>query len=146
MSEQKRSWLDLLAEAMPGCALRPGAAPEALRAAEETLGGPLPPELAELLLETNGVEFDGIEPVWPLERIVSSNVEFRSMEDFRDLYMPFDHLVFFGAFAGGDQSAYRRLPDQIDIYIWTHEDDSRTWIASRMEDYLEGVGSERIAF
>ena len=110
-------------------------------AVEEALGTKLPDELKALLKESNGVSGHyGTALVWSTERIISDNLEFRNTPDFADLYMPFDCLLFIGDYGNGDQFAYSILNAEIrrnDIFEWNHEDDSRTWAASNLKQYLE---------
>jgi hypothetical protein len=121
---------------------------QALSAAETQLGMPLPPALRELLAESNGVrgEYD-LAFIWPIERIVADNRLFREDESFRDLYMPFDGLLFFADAGNGDQFAFAVAGGQVrrpDIFVWNHEEDSRRWLAKDLRDYLEGWISGRI--
>src|ERR1044071_3534668 len=114
---------------------------QALLAAETQLGMRLPQELRELLAESNGVlgEYD-LALIWPIERIVADNRLFREDESFRDLYMPFDGLLFFADAGNGDQFAFAVANGQVrrpDIFVWNHEEDSRTWLAKDLGDYLE---------
>lgn len=108
---------------------------------EEELNVTLPDELKDLLREANGIEYDfGAGLIWSTERIKSDNIEFRTTADFKDLYMPFDCLLFFGDAGNGDQFAYSILNGEIrrnDIFEWNHEDDSRTWAAASLRQHLE---------
>lgn len=95
-----------------------------------------------LLHETNGVEGEyGLGLVWPVERIVEDNLDFRKNEGFRDLYMPFGHLLFFADAGNGDQLAFPIHADSLihrpDVFAWNHEDDSRSWVAPSFEKYLD---------
>jgi hypothetical protein len=122
---------------------------QALLAAEKQLGMRLPESLRELLAESNGVlgEYD-LALIWPIERIVADNRTFRENNSFRTLYMPFDGLLFFADAGSGDQFAFAVAGGQVrrpDIFVWNHEDDSRTWLARDLCDYLEGWISGRIA-
>lgn len=106
--------------------------------AETALGRALPPQLASLLYESNGVtgEF-GLGLVWDLDRIVRDNWAFRHNEQFAGLYMPFEPLLFFGDAGNGDQFALLSPPvERDDVYEWDHECDSRTWVAANVEMYL----------
>jgi hypothetical protein len=54
--------------------------------------------------------------------------------------MPFDHLLFFADAGDGDQFAFGILNGEIrnpDIFVWNHENDSRTWVAPSLDVYLE---------
>lgn len=58
------------------------------------------------------MESDGIEGeydlglIWLLDRIVEDNLFFRGHTDFKELYMPFDCLLFFADAGDGDQFAF----------------------------------------
>jgi SMI1-KNR4 cell-wall len=134
-------WADLIAKQYPVHELRPGASRAQLDDAESELGVAIPTTLHELLLETNGVFGEhSLGLVWPVDRIVADNLHFRSFPDFRDVYMPFDSLLFFGDAGNGDQFAFAVLNREVrrsDIYVWDHENDSRTWVAPDLQRYLE---------
>lgn len=134
------TWRELVERLAPGCEFSPPATPAQLAAAERSLGVSFPDDLRELLSETNGVVGPaGFGLVWPVERVASDNTAFRSNADFRELYMPFDPLLFFADQGGGDQFAFRILAGAIrapDVYEWLHENDSRQWFAGDLRDYL----------
>ena len=112
-----------------------------ISAVERSLGMSLPDELKGLLAESNGVlAAYGLGLIWPIERIESDNLEFRQRPDFRELYMPFDSLLFFADAGNGDQFAFTVLNGVVrrpDVFVWNHEDDSRTWVAPSLQIYLE---------
>lgn len=109
---------------------------DAIAAAEAKLGAPLPGEIRDLLGETDGVDGEyGLALVWPAERIGQDNARFRTDTSFADLYLPFDGLVFFSDAGNGDQFAISLRGAQ-DVFVWNHEDDSRTWVASTVMDFL----------
>jgi hypothetical protein len=101
----------------------------------------LPEELRTLLEEADGIVGEyGLGVVWPIARIIEDNLTFRGSKEFRDLYMPFDCLLFFGDAGNGDQFAYSLAGGEIrrdDIFAWDHENDSRTWVAPSLSTYLE---------
>lgn len=102
----------------------------------------LPKKLLNLLNETNGV-FDKFDCplIWSTGKIVEDNLFFRNFDDYKDIYMPFDNLMFFSDGGNGDLFGFAILNGSIqkeDIYVWNHEDDSRTWIASSLEDFIKG--------
>jgi hypothetical protein len=109
--------------------------------AESSLDVEFPDELKDLLQESDGVEGSyGLGLIWNVERIKKDNLFFRQFLDYKDIYMPFEHLLFFGDAGNGDQFAFGILNGKIqrpDIFVWDHEDDSRTWIAPSLEKYLE---------
>ncbi|MGD6897061.1 SMI1/KNR4 family protein [Bacillus infantis] len=67
----------------------------------------LPEELTALFNETNGV-FDNwnCPLVWPASQIIKDNLFYRNFKDYRDIYMPFDHLFFFSDAGNGDLFCY----------------------------------------
>ena len=113
------------------------ASEEALTSCELELGHPLPADLRSLLGESDGVVGEyGLDLVWPAARIAQDNKAFRSNADYRELYMSFDDLVFFGDAGNGDQFAVS-LRGPNDVFVWNHEDDSRLWVASTPIQYLQ---------
>lgn len=130
-------WTALIREIAPEAVLLPPATRRALDGAAVVLGGPLPEPLVALLSETNGVRGEyGLGLVWPVETIAAENVAFRTNADFRDLYMPFDPLLFFADAGNGDQFAFLWTPRRDEVFVWDHETDSRTWVAPSLETYL----------
>ncbi|NBI56074.1 SMI1/KNR4 family protein [Photobacterium alginatilyticum] len=109
--------------------------------AEKELDLIFPTALKECLLESNGVFGEyGLGLVWTLRAITETNTEFRQNNDFSELYMPFDSLLFFGDAGNGDQFAFPIQAGVIrrdDVFVWNHEDDSRSWVAPSLEKYIE---------
>lgn len=134
-------WKELIQNLTAQAQFSPCAEASALRSAESALGINLPEELSTLLCETNGVEGEyGLGLVWPIERIKADNLAFRQNADFINLYMPFGHLLFFADAGNGDQFAFAIQNGEIkrpDVFVWNHEDDSRTWAAPSLQRYLE---------
>jgi hypothetical protein len=137
----RRSWRNLIERLTPDCEFSPPATIAQIASVERSLGVALPSHLRALLLESNGVAGQyGLGLVWPVERIEADNREFRSNPDFRDLYMPFDPLLFFADAGNGDHFAFRVLAGEVrseDVFAWNHEDDSRSWAVPSLERYLE---------
>ena len=109
--------------------------------AEKALAVDFPSDLRDFFLQSDGVTADyGSGVVWMLSDVVSRNLEFRGEAEFHELYMPFDHLLFFGDDGGGDQFALSIHADGVihkyDIYRWEHETDARSWFASDLRQYL----------
>ena len=130
------------------CAFMPPSQPEDIVAAERELKHSLPLHLAFVLGESNGVfgEYE-LGLVWPLERIVKENQFFWSNSEFKKLYMPFDHVMFFGDAGNGDQFFIPLIDgnlDKQDVFVWNHEDDSRTWVAPSIPKYIEWYLDGRI--
>src|SRR3954447_4470261 len=90
-------WRDLITLIEPSAVFADPVTDPALAEAEAQLGQPIPPRLASLLRETNGVKVQhGLALVWSAERIVSDNRAFRENDEFRRLYMPFQPLCSSG--------------------------------------------------
>lgn len=109
----------------------------------------LPTDLLELLSETNGV-FDEFNCplVWSTNQIIKDNLFFRNFNDYKDIYMPFDHLLFFSDAGNGDLFGFAILNGSIqrdDVFVWDHESDSRKWVASSLKDFIEGWANSRIS-
>jgi hypothetical protein len=124
----------------------PASAP-ALSALQQALGTAVPEELASLLRESDGLaDRYGASLVWPAAQIARENDVFRTNQDFRRLYMPFDSLLFFGEAGNGDQFFYRILDGEVrhpDIYVWDHETDGRTWRAVSLAVFLTATLREQ---
>ncbi|MCX4804237.1 SMI1/KNR4 family protein [Streptomyces sp. NBC_01214] len=130
-------WRETASQAFPGVGFRePSHAPE-LAEAERRLGRGIPPELKQLLLESNGViGQSSVDTVWAIDRIVEQNLLFWSDPSFARSYMSFEALLFFGDNGGGDQFAFVQMPRRPDVFVWEHETDSRRWVAGGLRDYL----------
>jgi len=120
---------------------------EDIEAAEDALGIEFPAELRAMLLEFNGLAANyGVPVVWSAEEIASQNLAFRNNEDFKELYKPFNHLLFFGHDGGGDQFAYGigadGRVDQKEIFRWGHEEDTRDLYAKGLRNYFENLFEE----
>jgi hypothetical protein len=91
-----------------------------------------------VLAESDGIDGEyGLGLLWNIDRLRRDNIEFRTYPDFRELYMPFDGLVFFADAGNGDQFALS-LTGNCEVFLWDHENDSRTWVATSVMKYLEG--------
>ena len=136
------SWKRLVKKAASDAEFAGPASASQLASVEQALGIQLPQDLRELLLESDGVKAHyGAGVVWPASEIQKQNQMFRSDEDFKELYMPFDHLLLFGAEVNSDHFAFAIQADgQIhnnDIFLWDHETDAREWYAAHLEQFLE---------
>ena len=141
-------WRELLLDLDASCRFTPAASRSALADARNKLGCRLPKELADLWRETDGVEDRYANyVVAPVEIATAWNVDFRTRRRFRTLYMPFDHLLFFGAIGNGNLAAYRVLNGLVrdrDVYVWDHENDSRMWVAPNLERFFESYLDGRL--
>jgi hypothetical protein len=109
--------------------------------AESKLNLKLPDCLKSCLLETDGVlgEYD-LGLVWPLDTIIATNIQFRESVDFSELYMPFNSMLFFADAGNGDQFFFPLQGNKVrrdDVFVWSHECDSRSWVAPSMQKYIE---------
>lgn len=134
-------WKQLIEKLSPDHEFFPPALWADVTIAGEKLGVAFPDDLKNLLRETNGVHGEyGLGLIWPVERIVKENLDFRTRKSFKELYMPFDSLLFFADAGNGDQFAFpirNGLINRLDVFVWTHEDDSRKWVARSLAKYLE---------
>lgn len=134
-------WLELISQLSQDLQFHLPAPLNEIASVESELEVSLPKELKNLLQESNGVEGSyGLGLIWSTERIKRDNLSFRHSSDFKDLYMPFDHLLFFADAGNGDQFAFAVLNNKIrnpDVFVWNHENDSREWVAPSLEKYLE---------
>ncbi|WP_328890929.1 SMI1/KNR4 family protein [Streptomyces sp. NBC_00316] len=130
-------WKQVALDAYRNAGFRDPSDGSMLAEAERRLGSELPAELAQLLLESNGIMgWTSVDTVWTIEQIIDRNLSFRSDSSFAQLYMPFDALLFFGDNGGGDQFAFVQTPRRPDVFVWEHENDSRRWVARDLRDYL----------
>ncbi|KKZ93473.1 hypothetical protein B4147_2709 [Bacillus wiedmannii] len=107
----------------------------------------LPNDLYQLLKETNGIEGEYGDFIWSTSKITTENMNMRNIVDFKDLYMPFDCLLFFADGGNGDLFGYSILNGIVqrdDIYVWNHENDSRTWVAPSLKVFMEWWESGKI--
>ncbi|MEM9675706.1 MAG: SMI1/KNR4 family protein [Bacteroidota bacterium] len=134
-------WIELIEEYCNSCKFAAPANSTDIEVVEEALGTLLHSDLKTALLESNGVLDEyGLEPLWETKKIKSKNIEFRKKVEYQDLYMPFDNLLFFADAGNGDHFAYPIQNEKInrsDIFIWNHEDDSRTWVSPSLRKYFE---------
>ena len=109
LSETPSTWRTLIASAFSDAKFYVPASAKEIEWAERDLGVAFPPELRQLLLETNGASAHYSAPlVWPVSEIVEQNKHFRTSTAFSKLYKPF-----------------------------TDETDGRTSYASDLRDYVQ---------
>ena len=117
--------------------------------AEKRLNIKLPVSLIETLKVSNGVHGEyGLGLIWELDRLVTDNLHFWNNADFNESYMPFNHLLFIGDAGNGDQFFIPLLQGMAikeKVYVWNHEDDSRMWVASSIQNYLQDWLEGRIS-
>ena len=135
----RAEWSKLISELEPKATFHPPASAEALQRLETFFSIRLPDDLRSILEQSDGVEGEyELGLVWSSGRIIKDNETFRTYPEFRRLYMPFDPLLFFGDAGNGDQFAFTICAGTVrpDIFVWDHENDSRTWVAPDLSTYL----------
>ncbi|MFJ8810598.1 SMI1/KNR4 family protein [Streptomyces sp. NPDC102490] len=133
------AWRELIGT-FPSALSRGPAEPQVLARTERLLELALPTELNALLLESDGLLDEyGTEVVWPTERILRDNLAFRSDDQYRSLYLPFDSLLFFGDNGGGDQFAFTCRPPGEGVLVWDHETDERTLVSPTLESFVRSA-------
>jgi hypothetical protein len=119
--------------------------------AERELQVSFPQDLKDLLAETNGVGLhlhlenppDDIligYLIWPIGRIISDNINFRTNNQITSIYMHFDGFLFFSDAGNGDLFGFAVLNHRNGddrIYRWDHEDDSRLCIAHSLKEFVQ---------
>jgi hypothetical protein len=135
------SWRDLIVSITSKAEFAKPASQISIEHAEAVLNVRFPTELTSLLKESNGMQGEyGSAVLWPVERVEADNLKFRTFSDFKELYMPFDALLFFSDAGNGDQFAYTILRGEVrrgDIFVWDHETDSRTWVAPSLNVFYD---------
>ena len=142
-------WKEYIQSATTGYHFAKPASKTKIRQIKEKLHVDLSSDLLGLLSETNGV-FDKFDCplVWSTNQIIKDNLFFRTFNDYKDIYMPFDHLLFFSDAGNGDLFGFAVLNGSIqrdDVFVWDHETDSRKWVASSLKDFIEGWANSRIS-
>ncbi len=136
-------WRERMTAQAPDWMLADPATPTQIAQVEAALGVTLPPDLASLLAECNGViDGTGTHLIWTVERMERDNLALRRDPEFAEMYMPFDALLFFGDVGNGDQWAFAIVASVVrprDIFWWSHENDSRTWAIYGLKAYLEAA-------
>lgn len=110
-------------------------------AAEGALACHFSPSLRATYEQTNAILDEwGYAYVLPIAELVEQNKQLRSM--YADVYMSFDDLIIFGQLGNGDLLFQPRVPDGNDnVFLWDHEDDSRTWYGRDVEDALRRLAA-----
>lgn len=136
-------WRELIKRLDAAATFHPPATQEQLQAVKSCLGVALPADLRGLLLETNGAEVAyGTGLVWSAEAIVQRNLDMRREWQHGEWVgvMPFDHLMFFGELGNGDLVFFPITAEGVGnrVFLWDHEDDSRTSSATSLANWLQG--------
>lgn len=140
-------WKNTIHSISPNLSLKKPATKDELAEVHKNLQVELPNDLNQLLQETNGVEGEYGDFIWSTSKIKTENMNMRNIVDFKGLYMPFDCLLFFADAGNGDLFGYSILNGIVqrdDIYVWNHENDSRTWVAPSLETFMKWWESGKI--
>jgi SMI1-KNR4 cell-wall len=135
-------WREYLSSISKECQFKASATEKEILSIEKELNVDLPKKLADLYNETNGVYGNyGISFIWPTDQMVKENLVFWTIHDHREFMEPLDSFLFFSDAGNGDLFGYSIVNGSIqtdDIYVWNHEDDSRSVIASSLEEFIRG--------
>jgi hypothetical protein len=116
------------------------ALPDCLAALEITFPGEVPFALLALLRDLDGaIDGQGCAICWCAERIRDENIRMRTSSLYRECYMPFEPLLFFGEEAEGRRVGLAIIPGMIaqpNVYVWDPRNDSRIWVAASLGHYL----------
>ncbi|PDZ02339.1 SMI1/KNR4 family protein [Bacillus cereus] len=140
-------WKETIHSISSNLSLKNPAMKEELIEIQKCLLVELPNDLSQLLQETNGIAGEYGDFIWSASKIKRENMNMRYIVDFKDLYMPFDCLLFFADGGNGDLFGYSILNGIVqrdDIYVWNHENDSRTWVAPSLKTFMEWWESGKI--
>jgi hypothetical protein len=140
-------WKEIIHSISSNLSLKKPATKDELADIQKCLHVELPNDLNQLLQETNGIEGEYGDFIWSVSKIKTENMNTRNIVDFKDLYMPFDCLLFFADGGNGDLFGYSILNEIVqrdDIYVWNHENDSRTWVAPSLETFMKWWESGKI--
>ena len=133
-------WREMAGE--EGLTTAPPASQADIAAAEAAVGCALPESLRQLLQETDGLLGEyGFRLVFAAGELASENHAMRTSPDFPELYMPFDCLLLFGEEGNGDLFGFPVLAggaDDLQVFVWDHETDSRIATAAGLSRYVRG--------
>ncbi|EJS68020.1 SMI1/KNR4 family protein [Bacillus cereus] len=135
-------WRNFIESIVTDCKFNPPTTETTIAKIEDMFQVKLPDELKNFLRETNGVKYSeyDLPLIWNTDLFQQENYNMRSEQFFKEMYMPFDPLLFIADAGNGDLFGYRILNgviDNCDIYTWNHEDDSRTWVAPSLQVFIE---------
>jgi hypothetical protein len=134
-------WREIISMVEPKAIFFIGATESQVVAFERAIHVTLPDDLKNLLQESNGVRGEfGLRLIWSIEETSQHNLEMRHNLPFISDYMSFDHLVFFADAGNGDRFAFGIIQGAVkrpDIFVWDHENDSRSWVAPSLRHYLD---------
>jgi SMI1-KNR4 cell-wall len=132
----------LLAAAASLRLVTPARAQVAVAHTERVVGSRLSESLRDLYAHTDGlIDEWGYAYVLPISELGRQNEHFRTA--LSDVYMSFDDVVLFGQLGNGDMLFQPRVPEgNNNVFVWDHEDDSRTWYAVDVPDALRRLAAD----
>jgi SMI1-KNR4 cell-wall len=139
VQSQILSWKELASKCIDTPRFRKPVTAETVSKAESVLGRSLPKELISIYHETDGI-FDatGANIVSSLSDMVDDNLDLWG-KGYEDVYMSLTSLFAFGGPGNGDRFFIPITPNgnyRRGVYLWNHENDSRTWLANGIKDFL----------
>lgn len=85
------------------------------------------------------------EVIWNIERLVKENQAYRHSEIMKEIYEPFDNILFFGDAGNGDRFGYLiDSENKNNIISWNHENDERLLIATNLKKFVESWTTGKI--
>lgn len=141
MAALKQKFLDL------GIELRDPASAMELARCEAGLGGQsLHNDLLFILGEvSNGMRRHWDELLWGAVELGERNLEMRTWVTESGCYMPFEPLQFFRDMGNGDLVGLPVVAEvNSSVFLWDHEQDSRTWVAPDLATYFEWSVTNRL--
>jgi hypothetical protein len=137
-SATEPDWAKVVSTCFPLAELRPPPSTSQIEEAGSALGRPLPDELVALLKISDGLTVESVSLIFPLTELVDTNRDYRT-NGARSDCMPFDHLLFFGSEANGDQFGFP-ISQEGDymgpVFAWSHETDCREFFAYSLLDFF----------
>ena len=128
-------WKNLIKNVSEESKFNQPASTNQIKEIEEKFCLELPSEFIDFLKETDGAEVKDAGFL-SSRLIIELNVDCRTDEIYMETFMPLDCLLFIGGSGNGDYFGYSIVNGDIQtnsIYVWEHENDSRTWIAPSLE-------------
>ena len=99
----------------------------------------LPDQLRDFYLSSAALyDATGANIIMSLGAMVDDNLELWSGA-YDDTYMPFAGVVVFGGPGNGDRFFFPRWRSGVygeGVFVWNHENDSRSWLANGLKDLL----------
>lgn len=139
---QIKSWKSLIQKISDEWKVfEPKISDKTIKEIENKLKVRFPKELKNLYSETDGIKDEyGYDVVFPIESLIPKNLEMREFEGFKELYMPFDNLLFIGEYGNGDLFAFPIMMngkiEKREIFVWDHEFDDRKYVAGSIRDLI----------